>query len=166
MTPNPKRKEPPALFSRDAQTALERLATFFKLIDSEYPEIHKRFKAWSRGGFPASTGGGPGSKGAISDPTGREAIEGDDVRLLSERFHTCLELVLSNANLMKAIRDEIMRTDRTTAEAKRDTLQKCCNAFGCPEDAWAEKAGRCNACYQYRYRNGRDRTARTAEDAA
>ena len=33
----------------------------------------------------------------------------------------------------------------------------CANTHGCPDDAEADKAGRCSACYQYQRRTGRDR---------
>lgn len=36
-------------------------------------------------------------------------------------------------------------------------LAKCANQFGCPDDAWASKAGRCQACYEYNRRTQRDR---------
>lgn len=35
----------------------------------------------------------------------------------------------------------------------------CGNSHGCPDDAEADKAGRCSACYQYQRRTGRDRQA-------
>lgn len=35
----------------------------------------------------------------------------------------------------------------------------CGNTHGCPDDAEADKAGRCSACYQYQRRTGRDRQA-------
>ena len=37
------------------------------------------------------------------------------------------------------------------------SLSKCANQFGCPDDAWACKAGRCLTCYEYNRRTGRDR---------
>ena len=37
-------------------------------------------------------------------------------------------------------------------------LSKCVNAFGCPDDSWGCKAGRCVPCYEYLRRTGRDRS--------
>ncbi|MBK9181455.1 MAG: hypothetical protein IPM45_18240 [Acidimicrobiales bacterium] len=42
-------------------------------------------------------------------------------------------------------------------------LSKCANAFGCPDDAWAEpgRAGRCYACWRHRRAQAVDRRAVT-----
>lgn len=55
--------------------------------------------------------------------------------------------------------------DPSTGQPARSAgLAKCANAHGCPEDRWADpgRSGRCEACWRFRHRNGRDRRVVTS----
>lgn len=156
--------------------ALDRLVDYVTVLQRELPEIQRRLKAWRRDGYPSgSSGGGRGGGPVIVVPdelgnpdtvhiTSVEAavFTRDEVADMDARFNAQISEALGVITAVWKIRLDVMAdTDETKRAKKRqDRLQKCANAYGCPDDAWGYKAGRCNTCYQFRYRNQRDRTGR------
>lgn len=123
---------------------------------ADHPGLQKCFTLWSRDGYPSSSGG-TRVTGTISDPTAQAVLASDEV---SRDRDTYNEKVIQAHQLLKeadAIRAKYMTTTERAVKHNQG-LTKCANLHGCPDDAWASKAGRCSACYEYNRRNQRDRT--------
>lgn len=126
--------------------------------------FEQRCGAWIRGGYPSTTDGGPTGKGSVSDPTAREAVNGDEVRALLRKEREIIAHIGTQAVMLWSGWNEITQASPTKVTPKDRGIAKCGNQYGCPDDNWADKAGRCNTCYQYRYRNNRDRTGRESRE--
>lgn len=130
---------------RHAQAAVDDLRT-----------VLRRLSDWSAG---ASSGGtsGPTPKNQVSRPTEAAALSHDEHA--RKRDEIVRQVLVADAAMRQVdrIRREVMAPPPRSTPVERG-LAKCCNPRGCPDDAWAVKAGRCDACYQYRWRTDRDRS--------
>ena len=120
-----------------------------------------RLREWTAG---LSGSGGPSSKGTVSDPTGNAALAVDEHGALRARYNRAITDLWLAVRQLDSIEREVMKPALTHAEAQQrqenqrvGALQPCANLHGCPDDEWATKAGRCEACYRYRVRRGSDR---------
>lgn len=133
----------------DAGQLLARLA-------QQLPDLERRLTAWAKDGYPSQSGA-PGGAGTISDPTAQAVVTPDRVRLDREQLHANIIRLHDIAVTLDMIRRTYMEP-KPDKQPQPHTLAKCSNMHGCPDDAWADKAGRCSACYQYLRRTQRDRT--------
>jgi hypothetical protein len=163
--------------SSNAEQAWDRILGYVKVMAPEHPEMERRFKEWSRSGFPGSTMGGFGGGPSIIADGERVPVTGvelaavfssDQIADMHQRYNATLHETLGHLVQLWAIRHDILEGGKEAQKAKKrqNTLTDCANAHGCPDEAWGWKAGRCGTCYQYRRRTGRDRTGRETEDVA
>lgn len=128
-----------------------------------YQQQHQRtvmdhLAEWA-GGVSAG-GGGRRSIGGHSDPTGNRAMLGDDNARLArlavdDHLTHILRLLRDDDHLFRTVMAAV--DQEFPKEPKERGLAACANLHGCPDEAWASKKGRCDLCYMYMYRNGRDR---------
>lgn len=128
-----------------------------------YQQTHQRtvmdhLAEWA-GGVSAG-GGGRRSIGGHSDPTGNRAMIGDDTARLArlavdDHLTHILRLLRDDDHLFRTVMAAV--DQEIPKEPEERGLAHCCNVHGCPDDAWADVAGRCPACYKYFRKNGRDR---------
>lgn len=127
-------------------------------LDNDHPKIVDRLRDWA--GTISGGNGGPTAKGTVSDPTGNAAMAVDEWGQTRTRMDQLIRTMATAAADLEFIRRQVMDTDTTDPDKPNQraaTLQPCANQNGCPDDAWACRAGRCDTCYAYRHRTGRDR---------
>ena len=131
---------------------LDRDLDLLARLRADLPHLVATLRDWSAG---IRSGGGAGG-GGVGDPTGHAALTTDEWagrrRDLERRVATIHAAVLD----LEKIRREVIDPPPPTEPAARG-LVHCANIHGCPDDAWATKAGRCDTCYGYQRRTGRDR---------
>jgi hypothetical protein len=121
---------------------------------AQLPKVLKQLREWS-----TSAGGGasgPGPKNQVGRPTEAAALSVDEFARAREELVAALLTADAAMRQVERIRRWVM-TPPPPAHPVERGLAKCCNPRGCPDDAWAEKAGRCDACYRFRLRTDRDR---------
>ena len=130
-------------------------------ISHDYLTLDARLRDWTSG---TGGSGGPRPKGSISDPTGTAALTTDEHGQMRRRLSELLDRICRDLATVETIRREVMAPPPTVEELERQAhnqkvgaLQPCANIHGCPDEAWATKAGRCENCYRAMKRNGRDR---------
>lgn len=134
---------------------LSDLTAMANTLSADFQVLQRRLALWSRDGYPSGLTGTVAG-GAISDPTATAVLSPDPVRKDRERLS---ELVVKAHEILgeaDSIRSKYMTT-ATQAQRHNQGLAKCANQYGCPDDAWASKAGRCSTCYEYRRRHQGDR---------
>ena len=134
---------------RSLVTAISRLDRFA----AAHAQVVANLRDWSAG---IGSGGGPKAKGAVSDPTGEGALNVDEWGQMRERVAELVDRVWRDAMELEGIRAKVAAPPPPKAPEHRG-LTRCANLHGCPDDAWATKAGRCEACYRYLRRTDRDR---------
>lgn len=140
------------------QRALTETIAMLTAYQTDQTTVINRLRDWATG--LTTTHSGPTSKGTIADPTGNTALSVDEWGQARTRLEALITTAHTTATALEAIRKQIMATDTTDPDDpdnQTGALQVCANSHGCPDDNWASKAGRCEACYQYRHRNNRDR---------
>lgn len=137
-------------------------------LQRDHLRVISRLRDWSAG---ISGNGGPIPKNSISDPTGQSALAVDEFGTARHKLEVLIDEVCKRMELIEFIRREVMAPPPTLEEVERErgnqqagSLQHCANCHGCPDEAWATKAGRCEACYKYRARHGRDRRVSRRSD--
>lgn len=142
---------------RYADHYLADICVLAQTILDDFAELQKRLALWSRDGYPTGSLNAR-SSGTVSDPTANAALSSDEVR--RDRDELSSLIVRAHGLLRDAdnIRARYMNTT-INAEQHNAQLTRCENIHGCPDGAWACKAGRCTTCYQFNRRNGRDRAA-------
>jgi len=122
-------------------------------LSRDIGEVLKRLRDWSVG-----TGGtpGPSPKNQVSRPTESAALHLDEFGRAREEIIAHIVAADQALREVERIRRWVMTSPQASDPGERGLL-KCCNPRGCPDDSWASKAGRCDACYQYRWRTDRDR---------
>ena len=144
----------------ESQYAVQRALARIEMAYSDIPLMFARLREWSSD--VGSSSGSVGPKNQVGDPTGNTAVNTTDenARMIAELHAICDSIHRDSLDL-----DRIRRHTMAPAIPKQPEergLEKCKNMHGCPDDAWAWKAGRCDACHTYWRRNERDRTPRTA----
>ena len=136
-------------------------ADYFERLRRDHLKVVGRLRDWSAG---IGGAGGPQPKNSISDPTGQAALAVDEWGTARHRLELLIDDVCRTLDRIEQIRRQVMapppsadEVERERSNQRADGLQPCANAHGCPSDGWATKAGRCEACYKYRQRSGRDR---------
>lgn len=123
------------------------------LLGSELPQLVAALRDFSAG---IRSGGGPGARNAVSDPTGNAALATDEWALARRHLERHIRAIDAAAAACDAIRRQALTPPPPATPAARG-IPKCANPHGCPDDAWADTAGRCATCYEYLRRNDRDR---------
>jgi hypothetical protein len=123
-------------------------------FEDDQRHVVERLRDWSTGVSSASSG--PGQKNAVSDPTGTAALGRDLWGAMRGEIEAAILAVHRSALDLERVRRTVMEPP-LAKEPELRGLAHCANALGCPDDAWAEKAGQCNACRTYFVRNGRYR---------
>ena len=123
-------------------------------LSRDVTQVLKRLRDWSVGAGGGA--GGPTPKNQVSRPVEAQALNPDEHGRAREEFIAAI--LAADAALRRAekIRRWVMAPPPPAHPVERG-LAKCCNPRGCPDDAWAERAGRCDACYRFRRRLDRDR---------
>ncbi len=121
-----------------------------------------RLRDWSAGA--SSTSSGPSPKNQVGRPTEAQALGHDQFGQLREQLVHQLLIADRAMRNVESIRRQVM-DDPPSRHPEERGLAKCCNIHGCPDDAWAERAGRCDTCYRYHRRNDLDRRNPTEESA-
>lgn len=123
------------------------------------PDAFARLRGWQAG---IRSSGSTGGSGSVSDPTSTAALTasrwGDLSRELAEGIRSCRDLLRKLNRICAEV-----AAPPVPPQPRERGLMACANQHGCPDDAWATKAGRCEACYKFRSRNNRDRTGRGAQ---
>jgi hypothetical protein len=135
--------------------AIARLETF----GAQRAQVTERLRDWASGA--SASGGGPGQKNAVSDPTGNAALARDEWALMRQTVESAILDVHRAALDIELIRRTVM-SPALPKEPELRGLEHCGNVLGCPDDAWAEKAGQCNACRTYFVRHQRYRPGSAA----
>jgi hypothetical protein len=130
-------------------------------LERDFTTLQRRLIAWAQDGYPANTGT-LGSKGGFSDPTAAAVMNPDQVRKDREALRELIINAHTQLTRAEQIRARYINNTNTTAK-HNNTLTKCANQHGCPDDAWAAKASRCLTCYEYNRTNNRDRRKSTNE---
>lgn len=139
----------------ETQARLERAVAKLEDLASSHAQVVRDLRQWALG--PSSSSSGPGPRNAVSDPTGQAAVNGDEWGRMLERYTETVERVVRDVANLDAIRRTVV-APVVRPEEQPIGLVHCANMHGCPDGAWAEKAGRCNACRTFLVRTGRDRT--------
>lgn len=133
--------------------AIGRLCDFL----ANAPTTRTRLRDWSVG--VSSSSSGPGQRNAVSDPTGNQATNSaDPFSVMRREIEAAIVAVHRSALDLERIH-RLVNTDAQPPEPEQRGLAKCGNQLGCPDDAWAEKAGQCNACRTYFMRHQRYRSS-------
>lgn len=143
------RNQRPSEQRADLLTAISRLERFAHA----HHTVTANLRDWSAGASSGSSG--PRPKNAVSDPTGQAAMSTDEWGLMRQRVAELIHQAWRAACDLEDIRRQVAAPALPKEPAERG-LAKCANP-ACPDDAWAVKAGRCDACYAYRRRTDRDR---------
>ena len=122
-------------------------------LEADHAQVVASLRDWSGG---LTSGGGPTGKNSISDPTGQSALATDSWGLMRAELADLVLAVYRKAKDLERIRREVVEPPPEKQPADRG-LASCANGHGCPDDAWATKAGRCDRCYAYQYKYDRDR---------
>lgn len=127
-------------------------------LHHEFTDLERRLTAWAKDGYP-STSGQPATSGGggISDPTAQAVLAPDQVRLDREQLHANLIRLHDISVTLDHIRRTYMTPDNEKNLEQLRKLEACANQLGCPDQAYAAKAGRCSACYQHHRRTGEER---------
>jgi hypothetical protein len=150
---------PRPLRSNEMVDRLRRITTD---LDGLHPErTSDALRDFSAG--PGS-GGGPSPKNQISDPTGNAALSRDSWAMMRVEMSQIINRMVLDASRLVSIEREVLAPPPPKAPVDRG-LVKCCNVHGCPDDAWAIKAGRCIACYEALRRTERDRPGQPVRNA-
>lgn len=141
--------------TRQRLESIDRMVEALTALRRTLPELERRTRYAAGGdGYPGSTGGGA-SAGTISKPTERAALgrkPDDPVRRWSRTL--VAQLDAAAAAIHEA--DNLRRLVFTTGPAEAVDSCVVCHE---PEQAGAPlRDGRCPADYQYRRRNGVDRS--------
>ena len=120
----------------------------------EILQVLRFLREWSAGATHSADG--PSPKNQVSRPTEAQALGHDQFARMRDRLIEQLLVADRAMREVDSIRREVMSGPPPARPAERG-LAKCCNMHGCPDDAWAVKAGRCDTCYRYRARTDRDR---------
>jgi hypothetical protein len=125
-----------------------------ELLD-DLPRLVAALRDYSAG---IASGGGTPAAGHISDPTGHAAIATDEWAGARTRLEHAVRQIDQAAAVCDNIRRHTLEPPPPPAPVDRG-LSVCANVHGCPDDNWAEAghAGRCDTCYRFRHRTGRDR---------
>ena len=107
----------------------------------------------------ATGGGGGGRTYSVADPTGTAATTTAADYAAGVRARIEYHVMTIDAHAASLAKLCALVTDPPPLPDPADRgLIQCANVHGCPDEAWAEKAGRCGACYQHHRRHdGRDR---------
>jgi hypothetical protein len=137
---------------------LDDTRTMIDTLHTEFRDLERRLTIWAKDGFPSSSGTpGGGSTNTISDPTAQAVLAPDQVRLDREKMHTMVLRLHEISVTLDNIRRTYMTPDSEKHLDQVRKLETCSNQKTCPDSAYAVKAGRCSACYQYNRRTGEDR---------
>ena len=125
-------------------------------LSRDVTPVLRNLRAWSVGAGGGAAG--PSPKNQVSRPVEAQALSKDEFS--QARAELVEQMMVADAALrrIERIRRWVMAPPPPSTPVERG-LAKCCNPRGC--DAWATKAGRCDACYQYRWRHDRDRVVDT-----
>lgn len=128
-------------------------------LQAALPELERRNRFQAAGdGFSGSSGGVSGGGGGISNPTERAALQrapADPVRQWTNEALT----QLSNAREAIMVADNRRRLVFSVVGA--DLEPEACQNPACGDVTAAPlRDGRCPACYQFRRRNGAERSPR------
>lgn len=140
---------------RYATHYLEDTLTTLTTLAAEFTELQRRLTAWTKDGYPSSSGQ-PGGSTTLSDPTAQAVIAPDHVALDRDKLHADLIRIHNLAAGIDAIRRTYMNPINEQHQAELKKLARCANPT-C--DMLAVKAGRCTACYQFHRRTGEERVA-------
>lgn len=106
--------------------------------------------------YPSSAGLGARCKNHISDPTANAALKHDEPTQDRQRFRILTTRLHDVANELDNIRAKYLNTP-TATPAPTNTPSPCANMHGCPDNNWADKAGRCKPCFEHMRTHNRDR---------
>lgn len=126
------------------------------LIAKVYQRADAQLNEWQgpeRGGNETGITG----KGGHGDPTGQQVTGSDYAIQRRIQLHRLVEQLDDATRELGIICREVLESSNGKDPSQRGH-DPCANQNGCPDGAWATKAGRCQRCYMYLYRNGKDRT--------
>lgn len=132
---------------------LDRDLDLLARLRADLPRVVATLRDWSSG---IRSGGAASGAGSVSDPTGHAALTADEWAGRRHRLERLVATIHAAALNAERIRADVLAPPVERAPAARG-LVHCANLHGCPDDAWATKAGRCDTCYGYQRRTGRDR---------
>lgn len=142
--------------NKDRQRAIAVAIEILSTLESEWPQVDRNLTQWAHG--LRSSSGDRGPKGSYSNPTAAAALMRDKFGRQRADAYRWVDSIYSAAVNLDMVRREAVDPPVPPTPEERG-LASCCNLHGCPEDAWGYKAGRCQACYDYHRRTGRDRRA-------
>lgn len=124
-------------------------------------EVLSHLRDWSAGASNSSSG--PSPKNQVSRPTEAQALGFDQWGLLRQELVD--QLLLADRAMRRVEHIRRLVIDPPPERLPEDRgLAKCANLHGCPDDAWAERGGRCDACYRYHRRTDLDRRPDTDDE--
>ena len=93
-----------------------------------------------------------------------DLLEADEVGQDMRRLRAALDAQHRQVDVVTFLAAKYLDPPAPPKPADRG-LSKCANAFGCPDDAWAEpgRAGRCYACWRHRRSQAVDRRSAESE---
>ena len=121
----------------------------------DLPQLIAALRDYSTG---ITSGGGTPAAGHITDPTGNAALATDQWANQRRQLEHAVRMIDQGAATCDHIRRHTLEPPPPARPVDRG-IPACANAHGCPDDNWADPghAGRCDTCYRYRHRTGRDR---------
>ena len=137
--------------------ALDDAIAILRALKRDHRSVFDALAQWSAG--ISAGGGGRRSIGGHSDPTGSRAVIGDDdARADRISLDHAITVILNAAKGADHVRRSVMAgvDQEIPKDPEARGVVHCANV-NCPDEAYADKAGRCATCYQYWRRNDRDR---------
>lgn len=131
--------------------ATQQLADHANWLNSQLFELLRRLDDYSAG---PTGNAGPKPKNAVADPTGRQAIDDDIWTRERQQLSDSIRVAASALAEANRIRRHVLEPPPAREPADRG-IPRCANIHGC--DAFADVAGRCRPCYDYRRKHDTDR---------
>lgn len=136
-------------------------------LKNDLPEILARLESDKRGGFPDRNGEQLGRPSGKSDPTANLALGAhDEIESLEKKLYEHLKEAFKHIRIARAaslglkglpqVEGQRLNKSLTTKVGECENCQVL--VTGSPGDRL--RSGRCNACYQYFFRNAKDRIVR------
>lgn len=129
--------------------------TIITQLAKQHRQLVAAIDALAADGYPTNSGQGARGKNNISDPTANAALKHDEASQDRQRLRTLIIRLGDITFELDNLRAKYMNTHRPTPT--RNTPPLCANMYGCPDNALAHKAGRCQDCFEHKRTHNRDR---------
>lgn len=139
----------------NATERLEIANTIITKLAKQHRQLVAAIDALAADGYPTNSGQGARGKNNISDPTANAALKHDEASQDRQRLRTLIIRLGDITFELDDIRTKYLKPHQPAPT--RDAPALCANMYGCPDNALAHKAGRCQECFEHKRAHDRDR---------